>query len=124
MRTAHPIRSVQRRAQARNYMSTLHDGPGVAVELHQNVTLAESSTKPALHAQVKLPLVFEHVAFAWQLCVAAPHSLMSVHCAPEKPTGHVHVKLPAVSVHVAAPQFAMPALHSLMFAQPVLASPV
>jgi hypothetical protein len=35
-----------------------------------------------LHAQVKLPVVFVHVAFALQLFVPFVHSSMSAHATP------------------------------------------
>jgi hypothetical protein len=56
-----------------------------------------------LHAQLKLPAVFVHVAFALQSFVPFVHSLMSVQVVPlpEYPELHAHEKPPAVFVHVA-----------------------
>ena len=73
-----------------------------------------------MHAQLKLPAVFVHVAFAPQLAPPAVHSLTSAQVTPlpEYPLLHAHVKLPAVFVHVAlALQFELPAVHSLTSAQ-------
>jgi len=49
-----------------------------------------------LHAQVKLPDVFVHVALASQVLVPVVHSSSSVQVVPSpvKPGLHVHVELP------------------------------
>jgi hypothetical protein len=68
-----------------------------------------------LHAQLKLPAVFVHVAFTLQLFVPFVHSLMSVHVTPLPvyPLLHAQLKLPAVFVHVAfALQLFVPFVHS------------
>jgi hypothetical protein len=70
-----------------------------------------------LHAHVKLPDVFVHVAFALQLSVFAAHSSTSVQVTPlpVNPLLQAHVKLPCVFVHVAfALQLSVFAVHSLM----------
>jgi hypothetical protein len=74
-----------------------------------------------LHAHVRKPGRFVHVAFALHPPFCAAHSSMSAHVTPSpwKPALHVHVREPGTFVHVASaaqPPFALK--HSFTSMQP------
>ena len=78
-------------------------------------------SKPALHAQVKLPSVSVHVAWALQTLVSR-HSFLFVHAVPlpSQPRLQEHVKPPSLLVQLAlTSQLSDPFAHSLISVQTV-----
>jgi hypothetical protein len=68
----------------------------------KSVQVTPLPPKPGRQAQLKLPTVLVHVAFAEQLSVLSRHSLLSTHemPSPEKPDKHWQWNVPGVLMHV------------------------